>query len=86
MATPVTDLHRRLREAGLTDAQADAIASGFEALDRKLDELDRKIDAVEQRLSARIDAVEARLRIHGWLLALILAAVVAPYVERLFTG
>lgn len=79
MATPVTDLPRRLREAGLTDARADAIASGFKALDRK-------IDAVEQRLSARIDAVEARLRIHGWLLALILAAVVAPYVERLFAG
>ena len=83
---------------------ANAIAAGFEALDRKLDEGERRlsdrIDGVERRLSeridgverrmdrieARLDRVEDRLRIHGWLLAPILAAVIAPYVERLFAG
>jgi hypothetical protein len=32
MATPVTDLRMRLRKAGVSEEQADAIAGAFEAL------------------------------------------------------
>ena len=84
MATPLTDFRSRLRGAGLTEPQAEAISAGFEMLDRK-------IDGVERRLAERIDGIERRLdRIEWWqraqalLLGLVLAAVLAPYVGALF--
>ncbi len=84
MATPVTELHERLRRAELSEAQAAAVAGAFEALDRK-------IDGVEHRLGERIDGVERQLeRLAGrtkgiiWLIGLVLAAVLAPYVAALF--
>ena len=95
MATPLTDFCSRLRGAGLTEPQAEAISAGFEVLDRKIDAVERrlteKIDGAERRLAERIDAVERRLdRVEWWqraqslLLGLILAAVRAPYVGALF--
>ena len=62
MATPLTDFRSRLRGAGLTEPQAEAISAGFEVLDRKIDAVERrlteKIDGAERRLAERIDAVE----------------------------
>jgi hypothetical protein len=91
VATPVTELHERLRRAELSEPQAAAVAGAFEALDRK-------IDGVEHRLGERIDALDRRLdglqhqisRLAGrmtggvWLLGLVLAAVLGPYVVALF--
>ena len=36
MATPVTDLRWRLRNAGVSEEQADAIAGAFEALSNQI--------------------------------------------------
>ena len=36
MATPVTDLRLRLRNAGVSEEQADAIAGAFEALSNQI--------------------------------------------------
>lgn len=75
MATPVIDLRQRLRQAGFTEEQTDALAAGFESLHEELADI---------RL--RLNRVETTLRIHSWLLALILAGVFAPYVKELFAG
>jgi hypothetical protein len=80
MATPVTDLHARLRGAGLSEPQAEAVAAGFEAIDRRMGELERRMD----RLDARLDRIEARQRWHGRGLWAIAALIVAPYVATLF--
>jgi hypothetical protein len=84
MATPVIELHERLRRAGMEEPQADAVAGAFEALDRT-------VDGIERRLGERIDGVERRLdrvewwqRAHTVFLTIILAAVLAPYVGALF--
>ena len=79
MATPVIDLRQRLREADLTEAQADAIAAGFELLDRKIDGLDR-------RLSARLDRHDAMFRLLLAMQLVTLGAVLAPYVGRPFVA
>ena len=86
MATPVTDLEQRLREADFTEAQARAIATAFEALRTEI--LD-----VERRLSERIDAVERRLDRHDAMFRIVIAmqlvtigAVLAPYIGRLFVA
>jgi len=36
MATPVIDLRMRLRNAGMTEEQADAISSAFEAMNSQI--------------------------------------------------
>ena len=36
MATPVIDLRMRLRNAGMTEQQADAISSAFEAMNSQI--------------------------------------------------
>jgi hypothetical protein len=84
MATPVIELHERLRRAGMEEPQAAAVAGAFEALERA-------VDGVEHRLGERIDAVEQRLdRVEGWqrthtvFLTIILGAVLGPYVAALF--
>ena len=47
LAVPATDLHARLRGAGLSEPQAEAIAAGFEAVDRRVGELERRMDRVD---------------------------------------
>ena len=73
MATPVIELHERLRRAGMVEEQAAAVTAAFEALNGQIVELTR-----------RLERVESKLRLHTWLLGLILAAVLAPYVAALF--
>ena len=75
MATPVTDLEQRPREAEFTEAQARALASGFEALDRRLDGPER-----------RVERVEATLRIVIAMQLVTIDAVLAPYIGRLFSA
>ena len=66
MAAPVIDFRGRLRGAGFDEEQADAIAAGFEALDRRM-------DGIEAHL-ARLDG---RLRLLQWVFSVLFAAMVA---------
>jgi hypothetical protein len=69
MATPVTDLRFRLRNAGVSEEQADAISAAFEALSNQITDL-----------SIRIRNVVVGQRIQLGLLLLVAAAIFAPYI------
>jgi hypothetical protein len=69
MATPVTDLRLRLRNAGVPEEQADAIAGAFESLSNQISEL-----------NSQIRNVIVGQRIQLGLLLLVAAAILAPYV------
>ena len=69
MATPVTDLRTRLRNAGVTEEQADAISGAFEALSNQIAEL-----------SAQVRNLVVGQRIQMGLLLLVAAAILAPYI------
>jgi hypothetical protein len=69
MATPVTDLRARLRNAGVTEEQADAISGAFEALSNQIAEL-----------SAHVRNLVVGQRIQMGLLLLVAAAILAAYV------
>jgi hypothetical protein len=69
MATPVTDLRLRLRKAGVSEEQADAIAGAFESLSNQITDL-----------SIQIRNVVVRQRIQLGLLLLVAAAILAPYI------
>jgi hypothetical protein len=69
MATPVTDLRARLRNAGVTEEQADAISGAFEALSNQITEL-----------SAQVRNLVVGQRIQMGLLLLVAAAILAPHV------
>jgi hypothetical protein len=69
MATPVTDLRARLRNAGVTEEQADAISGAFEALSNQITEL-----------GAQVRNLVVGQRIQMGLLLLVAAAILAPYI------
>jgi len=69
MATPVTDLRTRLRNAGVTEEQADAISGAFEALSNQIAEL-----------STQVRNLVVGQRIQMGLLLLVAAAILAPYI------
>jgi hypothetical protein len=71
MATPVTDLRLRLRlrNAGVSEEQADAIAGAFESLSNQITDL-----------SIQIRNVVVGQRIQLGLLLLVAAAILAPYI------
>jgi hypothetical protein len=69
MATAVTDLRMRLRNAGVSEEQADAIAGAFEALSNQITDL-----------SIQIRNVVVGQRIQLGLLLLVAAAILAPYI------
>ena len=69
MATPVTDLRARLRNAGVSEEQSDAISGAFEALSNQITDL-----------SAQIRNVIVGQRIQLGLLLLVAAAILAPYI------
>ena len=69
MATPVTDLRLRLRNAGVSEEQADAIAGAFESLSNQIADL-----------SIQIRNLIVGQRIQLGLLLLVAAAILAPYI------
>jgi hypothetical protein len=69
MATSVTDLRLRLRNAGVSEEQADAIAGAFEALSNQITDL-----------SIQIRNVVVGQRIQLGLLLLVAAAILAPSI------
>ena len=69
MATPVTNLRLRLRNAGVLEEQADAIAGAFGSLSNQISELNKQIRNV---------IVGQRIQLG--LLLLVAAAILAPYV------
>jgi hypothetical protein len=69
MAASVTDLRLRLRNAGVSEEQADAIAGAFEALSNQITDL-----------SIQIRNVVVGQRIQLALLLLVAAAILAPYI------
>ena len=69
MATPVTDLRLRLRNAGVWEEQADAIAGAFEALSNQITDV-----GIQTR------NVVVGQRIQLGLLLLVAAAILAAYI------
>jgi hypothetical protein len=69
MATPVTDLRLRLRNAGVSEEQADAISGAFEALSNQIADL-----------SNQVRNVIIGQRIQMGLLLVVAAAILAPYI------
>ena len=69
MATPVTDLRLRLRNAGVPEEQADAITGAFESLSSQI-----------SALHSQIRSLIVGQRIQLGLLLLVAAAILAPYV------
>jgi hypothetical protein len=69
MATPVTDLRWRLRNAGVSEEQADAISGAFEALSNQI-----------TGLSNQVRNVIIGQRIQMGLLLVVAAAILAPYI------
>ena len=69
MATPVIDLRSRLRNAGVSEEQADAISGAFESLSSQINDL-----------SSQIRIVILGQRIQLGLLLLVAAAILPPYV------
>jgi hypothetical protein len=69
MATPVTDLRSRLRNAGVSEEQSDASSGAFESLSRQINDL-----------SGQIRIVIVGQRIQLGLLLLVAAAILAPRV------
>jgi hypothetical protein len=80
---------RRLREAGFSETQAEAMAEAFrdastEALATKHD-----MELLRADLGARIDRVEtkltAELTLVKWMLGLIIVAEAVPWLAKLFS-
>jgi hypothetical protein len=69
MATSVTDLRLRLRNAGVSEEQADAISGAFEALSSQIADL-----------SNEVRNVIIGQRIQMGLLLVVAAAILAPYI------
>ena len=69
MATPVTDLRLRLRNAGVSEEHADAISGAFEALSNQIADL-----------STQVRNFIIGQRIQMGLLLVVAAAILAPYV------
>ena len=69
MATPLTDLRLRLRNAGVSEEQADAIAGAFESLCNQITDL-----------SIQISNVVVGQRIQLALLLVVTAEILAPYI------
>ena len=69
MATPVTDLRLRLRNAGVPEEQADAVTGAFDSLSSQISEL-----------HSQIRNVIVGQRIQLGLLLIVAAAILAPYV------
>ena len=69
MATPITDLRSRLRNAGVSEEQAHAISGAFEALSNQITDL-----------SIQVRNVIVGQRIQMGLLLLVAAAILAPYI------
>ena len=74
MATRIMDLRGRMRTAGLTEEQADAVAAGFAVLSERIDALGERLIAVEGRmatLEGKMLALEGKmLALEGKMLAL----------------
>jgi hypothetical protein len=69
MATPGTHLRWRLRNAGVSEEQADAISGAFEALSNQIAEL-----------ANQVRSVVIGQRIQMGLLLVVAAAILAPYI------
>jgi hypothetical protein len=69
MATPVTDLRWRLRNAGVSEEQADAISGAFEALSNQIADL-----------ANQVRSVIIGQRIQMGLLLVVAAAILVPYI------
>ena len=86
MATPVTDLHARLRGAGLSEPQADAVAAGFESIDRRMGDLECRLDRIDARLDRLAGRTGVLMTLQGATMALIIGLILAPYFGLLFGG
>lgn len=87
----------KLVEAGFSQTQVEALSEFLQTeaarrsdlmgtehrLDQKINDLDKKIDSVEHRLSKEIAEVKGTQRVHNWMLATVLALLIAVSL-RLF--
>ena len=77
MATPVVDLpRRRLRDAGLTEEQADVISGAFELLSERIRGLELRMLALEGRMGH----LEVKVNILIGLVTGLIVLMAAPYL------
>ncbi|MBN7797768.1 hypothetical protein [Parahaliea mediterranea] len=77
---------RKLKAAGLTEQQADALAEIMaEAFVHNVDQLVTK-DYLDARLDARFAEVEGKFRLVYWMLAVIIASTTIPALHSLLAG
>jgi DNA-binding transcriptional MerR regulator len=80
---------RRLRDAGFEEKQAESLADAFKEASSEADLASKRdLKDLELRLEARIDKLDTRLAGEltpiKWMLGMIIAAEVMPWVVKLF--
>lgn len=80
---------RRLRDAGFEEKQAESLADAFKEASSEADLASKRdLKDLELRLEARIDKLDTRLAgeltLIKWMLGMIIAAEVMPWVVKLF--
>jgi hypothetical protein len=68
----------------MPEEQAFAVIAAFESLDRQIGELRTEMRGEFASIRAEIQDLRRTQRLHSMLMAIILAAVLAPYVGVLF--
>ena len=90
MASISFDTHkfiRRLQQAGVSEAQAEAIVDAFREAYGEV-ELATKQDlrALEMKLEARFEALKGEMTLIKWMLGLLLGGVLALILKAFFPG
>ncbi|MGN2392773.1 coiled-coil domain-containing protein [Pelomicrobium sp. G1] len=90
MASISFDTHkfiRRLQQAGVSEAQAEAIVDAFrEAYGEAELATKQDLRALEMKLEARFEALKGEMTLIKWMLGLLLGGVLALILKALFPG
>jgi hypothetical protein len=90
VATITFDTHkfiRRLQQAGVSEAQAEAIVDAFrEAYGEAELATKQDLRALEMKLEARFEALKGEMTLIKWMLGLLLGGVLALILKAFFPG
>ncbi|TXF09967.1 coiled-coil domain-containing protein [Pelomicrobium methylotrophicum] len=90
MASISFDTHkfiRRLQQAGVSEAQAEAIVDAFrEAYGEAELATKQDLRALEMKLEARFEALKGEMTLIKWMLGLLLGGVLALILKAFFPG
>ncbi|PZP51281.1 MAG: DUF1640 domain-containing protein, partial [Azospira oryzae] len=78
---------RRLQQAGVSEAQAEAIVDAFrEAYGEAELATKQDLRALEMKLEARFEALKGEMTLIKWMLGLLLGGVLALILKAFFPG